>query len=113
MIPVKQLLIKKIAAAFMLITLAFSITPTILLHNWVANHIDSAKKTPATNDTQVSKQLFNCHCDDLVAESAFTEPYRISVPPVSQYFSKPGSSRPVHIPGPAPIFYSLRGPPAV
>ena len=97
----------------MLIVFAFSITPTILLHNWLANHTDSVKKTIVTNQEQVSKKLFNCHCDNIVAESPFTEPYKILIPPILQNFSLPGDNKPVHFSKQAFIFHSLRGPPTV
>jgi hypothetical protein len=109
----KQPAIRRIIAAVMLIVFAFSVTPTILLHNWVATHTDSVKKQTAADQQQVSKQLFNCHCDNIVAESPFTEPYKISLPAVSLSFSLPGNDKPVHIPEPGLIFHSLRGPPAV
>lgn len=100
-------------AAVMLMVFAFSITPTIILHNWLASHTDSVKKSADTNQEQVGKKSFNCHCDNIVAESPFTKPYKISIPPVLQSFCLPGNNKPVQIPEPAFNFYSLRGPPAV
>lgn len=58
----------------MLIVFAFSITPTIVLHNWLANHTDTVKKTDCNNgEQQLGKITFNCHCDHIVAESPFTD----------------------------------------
>ena len=97
----------------MLIIFAFSVTPTILLHNWTANHIDSVKKLKDTDQQQLSKKLYNCHCDSIVAESPFTEHFTISVSPVVTSFLLTGNNRPILFPEPVHIFHSLRGPPTV
>lgn len=109
----KDQIIKKSFAGFLMVVFVFSITPTILLHNWVANHSDTVKKSTATKQPQVSKKLFNCHCDNIVAESPFTELYKISIAPVAPFFSLVENNRPVLFPEPACIFHSLRGPPMV
>jgi len=97
----------------MLIIFAFSVTPTILLHNWTANHTDSVKKLKDTDQQQLSKKLYNCHCDSIVAESPFTEHYTISVSPVMASFLLPQNNCAVNFPEPDAIFHSLRGPPIV
>ncbi|MBL0182345.1 MAG: hypothetical protein IPP96_08630 [Chitinophagaceae bacterium] len=51
---VKQVIIRKVIAAVMLVIFSFSVTPTILLHNWFADHIDSVKKSTGTNQEQLS-----------------------------------------------------------
>ena len=109
----KHQTIRKVTAAVMLIIFAFSVTPTILLHNWTANHIDSVKKLNDTDQQQLSKKLYNCHCDSIVAESPFTEHYGISISPVITSFLLPGNNRPVLFPESVRIFHSLRGPPIV
>ena len=97
----------------MLIVFAFSITPTIVFHNWVANHTDTFKKSADTKAHQVGKQTFNCHCDNIVAESPFTEPETfISLTPI-QIFSVATTVDIVQLPSSPDIFYSLRGPPVV
>ena len=109
----KNLIIRKIVAASMLIVFAFSITPTIVLHNWLANHTDTYKKSTDTKAQQVGKQTFNCHCDNIVAESPFTEPGTfISLSPI-QFFSVATTDDIVQLPCSRDIFYSLRGPPVV
>jgi hypothetical protein len=109
----KHQTIRKIVAAIMLIVFAFSITPTIVFHNWLANHTDTYKKATDTKGQQLGKQTFNCHCDNVVAESPFTEPgtFTGSVPP--QSFVVTATVRIVQLPASPTIFYSLRGPPAV
>lgn len=97
----------------MLIAFAFSITPTIVFHNWLANHTDTYKKATNTKGQQFGKQTFNCHCDNIVAESPFTEPeiFTSSVP--AQIFAAVTTVDIVQLPSSSTIFYSLRGPPAV
>ena len=97
----------------MLIVFAFSITPTIVLHNWLANHTDTYKKSVDTKTQQVGNKTFNCHCDNIVAESPFTQPETFrNIPPV-QIFSIAATADIVQLPCTPHIFYSLRGPPVV
>ncbi len=110
---IKTLFIKKIVAAAMLIVFAFSITPTIFLHNKFANHTDSVKKKSHSNQDQVGKKLFNCHCDNIVAVSPFTDTDHFKVLPVQQIFSNIKADKPVHFSSSQPASYSLRGPPLV
>ena len=62
--------IKKFTAGLLLIIFSFSITPRIFLHNWLANHKDAVVNT--TGKVQhINAPVFNCQCDDNVAESPF------------------------------------------
>jgi hypothetical protein len=108
----KNLAIKKIVAAFMLIVFAFSITPTIVLHNWLANHTDTCKKATDSKE-QVGKQTFNCHCDNLVAESPFTETETFKSLSPLQIFAITITVDITQLTSSPTIFYSLRGPPVV
>ena len=97
----------------MLIVFAFSITPTIVLHNWLANHTDTYKKSADTKTQQVGNKTFNCHCDNIVAESPFTEPGTFkSLTPI-QIFSIAATADIVQLSSSPHVFYSLRGPPVV
>lgn len=109
----KNQVIKKIVAATMLIVFAFSITPTIVLHNWVANHTDTSKKSADTKAQQIGKQIFNCHCDHIVAESPFTETETWTGLAPIQIFAVATTVAIVRLPSSPTIFYSLRGPPVV
>ena len=97
----------------MLIVFAFSITPTIVFHNWLANHTDTLKKYTNTTDEQIGKTTFNCHCDNLVAESPFTETETFISLPLIQIFAIAATVDIVPLPSSPIIFYSLRGPPVV
>lgn len=96
----------------MLIVFAFSITPTIVLHNWLANHTDTCKKATDSKE-QVGKQTFNCHCDHIVAESPFTEPEAFNTLSPVRVFTVAITVDIVQLPSSPIIFYSLRGPPIV
>lgn len=97
----------------MLVAFAFSITPTIVFHNWLANHTDTYKKATNTKEQQLGKQTFNCHCDNIVAESPFTEPGTLTGAVSAQNFVLAATVDIVQIPASPTIFYSLRGPPVV
>jgi hypothetical protein len=97
----------------MLIVFAFSITPTIVLHNWLANHTDTYKKSTGSKEQQVGKETFNCHCDNLVAESPFAEPEKLKNLSPLQVFTIITTADIVQLPSSPTIFYSLRGPPVV
>jgi hypothetical protein len=97
----------------MLIIFAFSVTPTILLHNWTANHTDSVKKITDTGQQQLSKKLFNCHCDNIVAESPFTEIHYYTYLPVEQKFTNIIGQPCIDLSLVPQGSVSLRGPPSV
>lgn len=97
----------------MLVVFAFSITPVIVLHNWLANHTDTYKKSTDTKAQQVGKQTFNCHCDNIVAESPFTETGTFKSFPPIQIFSIVTTVDIAILPSSPTIFYALRGPPVV
>ena len=97
----------------MLIVFAFSITPTIVLHNWLANHTDTYKKFADTKTQQVGNKTFNCHCDNIVAESPFTEPEIFKNLSPFQIFLVAATVDIVQLPSSPQVFYSLRGPPVV
>jgi hypothetical protein len=110
---VKSLSIKKLVASLLLIVFAFSITPTIVFHNWLANHTDTCKRSSDTKAQQLGKQTFNCHCDHIVAESPFTEPETFKSLSPLQIFALTTTVDIVQLPSSKTIFYSLRGPPVV
>lgn len=110
---IRNKFIRSFAAALMLLVFAFSITPTIVLHNWFANHKDSSRKLPDNNHPQVAKRLLNCHCDNIVAESPFTEPGKTIILAPLQNFSVYKADEIFQLTAAPSIFYPLRGPPLV
>ncbi len=109
----KNQIIKKIVAAAMLMLFAFSITPTIVFHNWLVNHTDTFKNYVHKKGDQLGKQTFNCHCDHVVAESPFTEPDKAIISYPAQSFSLFKAEPQVQYTSSPYFLYSLRGPPAV
>lgn len=97
----------------MLIVFAISITPTIIFHDLFANHNDSVGKLNNPNPEQVGKKLFNCHCDNIVAESPFTETAALILPCAKQYFAIAKTDKPVQFSSTQHISTKLRGPPVV
>ena len=109
----KNQIIQKIVAAIMLVVFALSITPTIVFHNWLAGHTDTLKKATATNDERFGKQTFNCDCDNILAQSPFTEPGKAIIASVEQVFSSVKAEKHIHFTSSQHQFFLLRGPPAV
>ena len=109
----KSQVIRKIVAAAMLLVFALSITPAIVFHNLVAGHTDTAKNYTDQKQAQLGKQTFNCHCNNIVAESPFTEPATQILNPVEQVFSTVKFEKELALKSSPPIFHALRGPPAV
>ena len=108
----KHPIIRSISAVFILLVMALSITPKIVLHDWFADHQDVPVKKAHNEQAQVSKQLFNCNCDNIVAESPFTDS---DIDFTIELFSPLTIQQeliPVSIYSSAPSFFSLRGPPA-
>lgn len=108
---IRNKFIRSFTAAFMLILFAFSVTPTIVLHNWFANHKDAVQKLPDNNQDQLAKQVFNCHCDNIVAESPFTKPAVNFQFAAIQIFSLQQETKIVRLPSSTHFHFSLRGPP--
>ncbi|HQW83588.1 MAG TPA: hypothetical protein PK987_03965 [Ferruginibacter sp.] len=110
---IKSHSIKKIVAAFLLLVFAFSITPTIILHNWFAHHTDAVANKREHHKETIGIKLFNCHCDNIVAVSPFTEPEKIDLLPIVRHYTVASTVVKVYPISTASILYSLRGPPAV
>lgn len=109
----KDQLTRKILAAVILIVFAFSITPAIIFHNWLADHADTVKKPSDTNREQVGKKLFHCQCNNFVAESPFTEPAVLFTSPAVKLISSVKIDYKLLLISFPDYFYLLRGPPAV
>lgn len=96
----------------MVVVFALSITPTIVFHNWLANHTDTVKRSVETTGDYIGKQTFNCHCDNIVAESPFTETAKTIITYPLQPHSSVNAELQVQYFSSQRFHYSLRGPPA-
>jgi hypothetical protein len=97
----------------MLIIFAISITPRIALHALFASHKDAAgPKLSHVAQQQFSKTVFNCNCDNIVAESPFTEPGNVFELYTFQPFSPQQKIHICSFYSPEYFLFTLRGPPA-
>jgi hypothetical protein len=105
-------IIRQFLAGVLLLVFAFSITPKKFLHDAFANHKDKPALTSLENKPQFSLSGFMCKCDNLVAESPFTDAaaYFDFVP--VQLFSVHKDATLYHFYSSTFFFFELRGPPA-
>jgi len=97
----------------MLIVFTVSITPTIIFHDLFATHTDSVTKSANANQEHVGKKIFNCHCDNIVAESPFTETPVFIIQTTQHFFAIVNADLAVQFSSTLHISYSQRGPPVV
>ncbi|MDP4147919.1 MAG: hypothetical protein Q8927_03260 [Bacteroidota bacterium] len=98
----------------MLLLFAFSMTPKRPLHDLLANHRDVPVKSFGGKIKQLSKSGFNCRCESLVVESSFIgiafpclpEPPVIHGQAPCMLTNEGCRQTP-------PLYFELRGPPAV
>ncbi|MEO5591862.1 MAG: hypothetical protein ABIR15_23205 [Chitinophagaceae bacterium] len=95
----------------MLLVFTFSIAPKRFLHDAIANHTDKITVVFPGDNPQLSNTGFICKCDNLVAESPFTDeaPHFDFVP--AQLFSVQQASALYYVYSSAVFFFELRGPP--
>ncbi len=105
----KNSTIKSYLAALILVLFAYSITPKIVLHNLVANHIDKSKVLNS-HLNELSASGYNCKCDNLVAESPFIPAETFTQQVFTSYFSFISLDK-IPISSFAQLFAELRGPP--
>lgn len=105
--------IRRLLSGLVLVIFAFSITPKKLLHDLVANHRDKNVAASSSNITKISPDGFLCKCDNLVAESPFTETAEaIEILPATS-FAVQESTVPSRFYIATHFSFSLRGPPAM
>jgi len=111
----QKTILRQLLAGVLLLVFTFSIAPKKILHDAIANHKDkTAVVSQGDNDSpQLSHTGFICKCDNLVAESPFTdEVLHFDFTPV-QVFSVATSSTLYHFHSSPVFFFELRGPPAM
>jgi hypothetical protein len=105
--------IRRLLSGLVLVIFAFSITPKKLLHDLVANHRDKNVAASFSNIIKISTDGFLCKCDNLVAESPFTETAQAIEVLKAPSFAIQESTVPSRFYIATHFFFSLRGPPAV
>ncbi|MES1224556.1 MAG: hypothetical protein ABUT20_54180 [Bacteroidota bacterium] len=108
----QKLIIRQLIAGVLLLVFTFSITPKKFLHDAIANHKDKAGIALKGDTTQLSNSGFICKCDNLVAESPFTDAavhFDFAAP---QVFSVHKEALHYRFYSSTFFFFELRGPPA-
>jgi hypothetical protein len=98
----------------MLMVFAFGITPRIFLHAWFAGHRDtSGVKISPSPHQQVYQHSYHCNCDNIVAESPFTNSTAAVHSVGSLNFTREITLAVPAIYTKAVAVFSLRGPPEI
>ncbi|MEO6315491.1 MAG: hypothetical protein ABIO53_11135 [Chitinophagaceae bacterium] len=104
-------IVKQLLAGVLLLVFTFSIAPKKFLHDAIANHKDKVAVLSPGDAAQLTHTGFICKCDNLVAESPFTNEVPrfefLSIP----VFSVQRTSSIYHFYASTVFFFELRGPP--
>jgi hypothetical protein len=105
--------IRKVSALFFLALISLATTPKLILHNFFANHKDSAYHLNKSEHANLTSAVVNCHTQDLVVEAPFIDhSFAEFSTPYSTF--ELSSVETVHFLYSQTTFYfELRGPPAV
>jgi hypothetical protein len=109
---VQKSIIQQLLAGFMLLVFSFSITPKKFLHNAIADHKDKVTVAGTGNNSRLSHAGFICKCDNLVAESPFTNEHTYFNFTPAPLFSVQKTIALYYFYSSAVFFFELRGPPA-
>jgi hypothetical protein len=67
----KNQIIRKSSALFLLVLISLATTPKLLLHNIFANHNDASFQLSKDGHAKLANAVINCHTQDLVVEAPF------------------------------------------
>lgn len=109
----KNQIIRKSSALFLLVLISLATTPKLLLHNIFANHKDSSFQLGKEGHAKLTNTVINCHAQDLVVEAPFINHSitELSTPGVS--FKLPFSETVASLLSLTEFYFELRGPPAI
>jgi hypothetical protein len=108
----QKTIIRQLLAGVLLLVFTFSVTPKKFLHDAIANHKDKPELATNGNEPQLSYAGFMCKCDNLVAESPFTdEPIYFDFAAVKPVSVQKDTTL-YHFYSSTFFFFELRGPPA-
>jgi hypothetical protein len=105
-------ILRQLLAGVLLLVFTFSIAPKRFLHDAIANHKDKIAIVSPGGNPQVSHTGFICKCDNLVAESPFTNELLYFDFAVIRLFSVQPTIPLYHFYSSTVFFFELRGPPA-
>jgi hypothetical protein len=106
-------ILRRFLSGALLVLFALSITPKKTLHDWIVNHTDGVSHTVKSDIAQLSKDGFNCNCQNLVAESPFTAGYQsVDIAPGQSFVEHPAIQ--LHqVYTSTYFFFEHRGPPSL
>ncbi|MEO5685598.1 MAG: hypothetical protein ABIQ88_23325 [Chitinophagaceae bacterium] len=104
-------IIRELLAGIMLLVFTFSIAPKKFLHDAIADHKDKITVAAAGGSSAVSHAGFICKCDNLVAESPFTNEAAVFIFASPRLFSVSQTIALYHFHSSPIFFFELRGPP--
>ena len=109
----KNKIIRKTSALFLLVLISLATTPKLVLHNIFANHRDSSFQLGKEGHSNLANAAINCHIQDLVVEAPFINHSitEFSTPVVS--FKLPFSETVASLLSLTEFYFELRGPPAI
>jgi hypothetical protein len=109
----KNQIIRKSSALFLLVLISLATTPKLVLHNIFANHRDSSFQLGKEGHANLANAAINCHIQDLVVEAPFINHSiaEISTPAVS--FKLPYTESVASLLSLTDFYFELRGPPAI
>ena len=106
-------IIKQLLTGVLLLVFTLSIAPKKFLHDAIANHKDRSIIVAPGENAQLSHAGFICKCDNLVAESPFTNDIQYFDFAVLRVFEIQQSIATYHCCSAPVIYLELRGPPAL
>ena len=109
----KNQIIRKSSALFLLVLIGLATTPKLVLHNIFANHRDSSFQLGKEGHANLANAVINCHAQDLVVEAPFINHSinELSIPVVS--LQLPYTETVTALLSLTEFYFELRGPPAI
>ena len=104
-------IIIRLTSLLLICTFAIGITPKSTFHDLIANHNDGCFDNHQFKGTQLTKEGYNCHFDNLVVESPYIWQPQPLPSLITGFFSSNQPSFKVELFSDYPYFSELRGPP--
>ena len=104
-------IIRSLTGILLICTFAIGITPKSAFHELIASHNDGCFDNHQYKETQITRQGFSCHFENLVVESPYIwQPQTINAP-IIHFFTSFQSSLKVNWFSHHSYYSELRGPP--
>ena len=106
-------IIKMFTGFLLICTFAISITPKTAFHELIASHNDGCFDNHQFKETQITKQGFSCHFENLVVESPYIWQPQPNPELIGSFFIVSQSSIQIDLFSQHLYFSELRGPPSL